>query len=230
MPKRLEEMKTAELAAEYDLAEAAVLFAPVLTTRQKNRLVRAGEVLGLRIAGAGEHRVLLHNGVVYRPVPTGVNRIVPLTADEVDEAIGPPDHQGGPADELRKVRAAVADGRVVVEPETGEAIRRMNPDDPDFTLASVTLDFWGPFTRDDGSGNRGGLDAHWTSVSAGCGRVVVYKGLDGALRCESQGMGREFVKGVLSALVDGMAWDDGPESHTTSKGQPCAPSSPGENS
>lgn len=75
----------------------------------------------------------------------------------------------------------------------------------DFTIVEAEVDsFWGPYES-----NNGGLDIHWSTVSAGFGRLTVHITKDGKLKAETEGMGKEFCKAVLAKLVDN--WDDSDE-------------------
>ncbi len=79
---------------------------------------------------------------------------------------------------------------------------------PDRTIVSVEVNaFWGPWSKEDGRGNKGGMDIHWSTVSSGTGRVELLLDKDGKLAVYSQGIGKEFVKQLLCKMIDDMEWD-----------------------
>lgn len=75
----------------------------------------------------------------------------------------------------------------------------------DFTIVEAEVDsFWGPYES-----NNGGMDIHWSTVSAGFGRLTIHITKDGKLKAETEGMSKEFCKAVFAKLVD--SWDDSDE-------------------
>jgi hypothetical protein len=97
---------------------------------------------------------------------------------------------------------AIKAGRVDMAPGFVESVNSMALENPDFTIVGIRLRCWGPNVR-----NGGGFRVEWDTVSAGFGSTAFYL-KDGKLRCDNEGMGREFLKSVLVDLVDRAILDD----------------------
>lgn len=105
-----------------------------------------------------------------------------------------------------KIRKAAAEGRVKWSPEASEYFARAGVvkggADADFSIVSVSANFWG--RTEDGlpGSNLGGMEIKWSTVSAGFGSLAVYIDKDGVLRADTEAMGREFCKTVLAKLAE----------------------------
>jgi hypothetical protein len=110
-----------------------------------------------------------------------------------------------------KVREAILKGNIVIDERVAESLSRMALHNPDFTLVKVEIDCcWGPF-NDKKTGepvNKGGFSFNWDSKSAGCGRVTFYITNEGELRCENQGMDKDFIKDVFAKFLEQVKLDD----------------------
>lgn len=116
----------------------------------------------------------------------------------------------------KQIVKAMEDGNVTFAPGLEESIRSMSHDS-DFTITSTTLaQTWGKpeivvGAFDDPppcSTTPGGFEIHWRTVSAGGGCTTFYVLADGKLRCDNETMSPDFVKAVLSHLVDQAEFDD----------------------
>jgi hypothetical protein len=83
----------------------------------------------------------------------------------------------------------------------------------DWTIVEVTANFWGSWEKPVGvvtgetMGNKGGMTVGWSTVSAGFGELTIYIDKDdGKLKADTEGMGKDFCKKVLCALVD--SWSE----------------------
>ena len=155
------------------------------------------------------------------PVSYGGSNVVPMkTANMVrlhkkkwmrEMADAPP--------EVREaIKQACLEGRV--EPANPEAfdgfLQGISTGDIDWTLTGTTVaKFWGPWKKEDippgntlnyDSGNDGGFIIQWATKGAGFGEATFYL-KDGKLRCDSEGMGRDFIKEVINHLLNQMVID-----------------------
>jgi hypothetical protein len=114
-------------------------------------------------------------------------------------------------DEKEKFEEALKAGRVEFDPRAERALANLNLKNPDRTLTTVSVRFWGPFERDGEVVNGGGMGIDWETVSAGCGRCDFYI-KDGKLRCYNQCEEKEFVLSLLKRLLEETEldshWDD----------------------
>lgn len=113
--------------------------------------------------------------------------------------------EASPEDRAKIVKALEA-GRVSIEPGKEEAIGRMFANGlgspSDFTLTKVEVEScWGKW-----NGNDGGFEVAWQTVSAGAGGLTFYL-RGGKLHCDNESMSQDFIKGVLSKMVDEMELD-----------------------
>jgi hypothetical protein len=98
-----------------------------------------------------------------------------------------------------KIRQLASEGKI--EFSQPEAFARVDMKKPDFTITGVQLaSAWG----DDGTG----FVLTWQTQSAGFGELV-FDTNDGTLSCDSETMGKKFVKSVFNYFVDHC--DDIPE-------------------
>jgi hypothetical protein len=80
-----------------------------------------------------------------------------------------------------------------------ECMARMGKDKkPDFTVTNVRLKMAWHNT----DSNIQGFILGWETVSAGFGELTVYIDKTGKLYCDSEGMGKEFIKNVFSKLTE----------------------------
>lgn len=100
-----------------------------------------------------------------------------------------------------KIIDALENGRVEFPSEQAEAaLLRMDEKEPDFSLTGVQLETC--WERRRARKRQYGFTVDWTTVSAGFGSISVFIDKDGQLRCDNEGMSKEFVKKVLCKLVD----------------------------
>ncbi len=105
-----------------------------------------------------------------------------------------------------KIKKAIELGNIIFSKKAKKAIESLDLNNLNYTLINAKLDSaWGPWKKINKSGkevgNDGGIDIHWTTISAGNGRITLYI-KDGKLYCESQDMNKEFIKTVLMKLID----------------------------
>lgn len=112
--------------------------------------------------------------------------------------------------EKEKVKKAILAGRITMSEEATQSLASMNPNDPEkFTITDVDLYCWGKFNNKEGNqANQGGFDISWRTKAAGFGHMVVYVDNDGSIRCQDEGMGKNFLRDVLNKLLDKMELDD----------------------
>jgi len=99
-----------------------------------------------------------------------------------------------------EVRKAILGGRIEFSDRALIAIQNMDLKNPDKTLTTVSVSFWGPW-GEDGEGNKGGMGIDWMTVSAGCGRCDFRVDNDGKMRCYNQDMSKEFIMTLLQFIL-----------------------------
>lgn len=123
--------------------------------------------------------------------------------------------------ERKRIIKALGKG-LKIAPGKEEVLARIDlskkPTDADWALTKVYVDScWGPWSRkecpvtlDPAAGNAGGFDVAWETRGCGFGSLTFYI-KDGKLMCDNEGMGRDFIKKVLSKMVDETLLDDEPK-------------------
>lgn len=107
------------------------------------------------------------------------------------------------SDEIEKIRELAAAGRV----EWSDAGKRYfaragvikGDGTADFSVVDVNAEFWGPSDH-----NRGGVEIHWTTVSAGFGALTIFVDSGGKLKAQTEAMDKKFCMIVLAKLVEQM--------------------------
>jgi hypothetical protein len=118
----------------------------------------------------------------------------------------------------QEFQKALEAGRVEFAPPAERALANLDISNPDKTLTSVSVRFWGPFERDGKPVNGGGLGIDWESVSAGCGRCDFYI-KDGKLRCYNQCEPKEFILKLLQRMLEDTELDDSWDNHPPVEGE-----------
>lgn len=100
--------------------------------------------------------------------------------------------------DLKKIKQAVEDGNVELQ-ASDECVANMaipgTGRKPDFTVTAVHLR--GCWSKPDSEG----FILGWETKSAGFGELTIYLE-KGVLGCDTEAMGKEFVREVLNKLVD----------------------------
>lgn len=102
--------------------------------------------------------------------------------------------------ERDKIAKALEGGRVQFrDPEALARMRKGPAQREDFDITSVEVSFWGPSDR-----NQGGIEILWSTKAAGFGGTTVCLTNEGKLRCDNEGMGKEFIATVFAAVLEQM--------------------------
>ena len=138
-------------------------------------------------------------------------------------------------EDRRKIQKALREGKVEFTPRAERAISNMDLHNPDYTLITVNVSFWGPYKRyfaqcpkcnfreitkkelfncpkcnnilnKEIFGNGGGMGIDWETKSAGCGRCDIYIE-DGKLRCMNEAMDKKFILDLLNHIVKNLELD-----------------------
>ena len=96
-----------------------------------------------------------------------------------------------------QVRKAIEKGNITFSDRAMEALANMDLENPDRTLISVEAECWGKSER-----NKGGINFHWMSKSAGCGRLTFYLTHEGEWRCYNQDENKDFIKEVFAKFLE----------------------------